>query len=96
MNFVSLILDIIYIFFNSTGVIRAQEKEMEELKGKMAQVLAVMPTDSFGPPPQPSSNTSKLRLAESPSPSASASNLDPNATAYTPKTTGHLSSPAEA
>ncbi|XP_075237641.1 macoilin [Lycorma delicatula] len=78
------------------NVIRAQEKEMEELKGKMAQVLAVMPTDTFGPPPQPSSNTSKLRLAESPSPSASASNLDPNATAYTPKTTSHLSSPAEA
>ncbi|XP_072393968.1 macoilin isoform X1 [Diabrotica undecimpunctata] len=58
---------------------RAQEKEIEELKSKIAQVLAVMPTDSFGSP-SPGGNMSRVRLAESPP-----SNLDPNATAYTPK-----------
>nr|XP_023025770.1 macoilin-like [Leptinotarsa decemlineata] len=58
---------------------RNQEKEIEELKSKIAQVLAVMPNDSFGSPP-PSNNISRVRLAESPP-----SNLDPNATAYTPK-----------
>ncbi|RZF43465.1 hypothetical protein LSTR_LSTR001726 [Laodelphax striatellus] len=77
------------------SVIRARDKEVEEIKGKMAQVLAVMPTETFEQPyPSSSNNTSKLRLAESPSPQAS--NLDPNATAYTPKTSTHLSSTAEA
>ncbi|KAG8248840.1 transmembrane protein 57 [Homalodisca vitripennis] len=74
------------------NLIRQQEREMEELKAKMAQVLAVMPTETFGP--APSCNTSKLRLADSPSPSAQ-SNLDPNATAYTPKSS-HLAPAAEA
>lgn len=70
-----------------SGVIRAQEKEIEELKSKIAQVLAVMPTDTFGPGPTNSSGMSKLRLAETPSPcpGCTVSNLDPNATAYTPK-----------
>ncbi|PNF14428.1 hypothetical protein B7P43_G01700, partial [Cryptotermes secundus] len=69
------------------SVIRAQEKEIEELKSKIAQVLAVMPTDTFGPGPTNSSGMSKLRLAETPSPcpGCTVSNLDPNATAYTPK-----------
>jgi len=71
------------------NVIRQQEREMEELKGKMAQVLAVMPTETFGP--APSCNTSKLRLADSPTQST----LDPNATAYTPKSS-HLAPAAEA
>lgn len=39
-----------------------------------------MPNDSFGGP-APSSNMSRVRLAESPP----GSTLDPNATAYTPK-----------
>lgn len=59
---------------------RAQEKEIEELKSKIAQVLAVMPNDTFGGP-TPSSTMSRVRLAESPP----GSTLDPNATAYTPK-----------
>ncbi|XP_063916196.1 macoilin isoform X2 [Zophobas morio] len=59
---------------------RTQEREIEELKSKIAQVLAVMPNDSFGGP-APSSNMSRVRLAESPP----GSTLDPNATAYTPK-----------
>lgn len=69
------------------SVVRAQEKEIEELKSKIAQVLAVMPTDTFGPGPTNSSGMSKLRLAETPSPcpGCTVSNLDPNATAYTPK-----------
>ncbi|XP_066992431.2 macoilin-1 [Anabrus simplex] len=69
------------------SVIRAQEKEIEELKSKIAQVLAVMPTDTFGPSPTNLTGTSKLRLAESPTPcpGCTVSNLDPNATAYTPK-----------
>lgn len=62
---------------------RTQEKEIEELKSKIAQVLAVMPNDTFGSPPTPSSTMSRVRLAESPP----GSTLDPNATAYTPKGT---------
>ncbi|KAK0172283.1 hypothetical protein PV328_005621 [Microctonus aethiopoides] len=78
------------------NLIRSQEKEIEMLKAKIAQDLAVMPQDSFGP--TPTCTTSKLRLnndvrvggskmrgAESPSPGCTVSNLDPNATAYTPK-----------
>ncbi|XP_044253573.1 macoilin [Tribolium madens] len=60
---------------------RTQEREIEELKSKIAQVLAVMPNDSFGGPTVPTSNMSRVRLAESPP----GSTLDPNATAYTPK-----------
>nr|CAH7763382.1 unnamed protein product [Callosobruchus chinensis] len=60
---------------------RAQEKEIEELKSKIAQVLAVMPNDTLGLSTGATSTTiSRVRLAESPP-----SNLDPNATAYTPK-----------
>lgn len=77
-------------------LIRSQEKEIEELKSKIAQVLAVMPNDSFGSPPTPSSVSSRVRLTESPSCQSSSmvvsqqqtapnSQLDPNATAYTPK-----------
>lgn len=65
------------LFFS--GANRAQEKEIEELKSKIAQVLAVMPNDTFGSPTS-TNNISRVRLAESPP-----SNLDPNATAYTPK-----------
>ncbi|XP_012530914.1 macoilin-1 isoform X2 [Monomorium pharaonis] len=78
------------------GVIRSQEKEIEMLKTKIAQDLAVMPQDTFGP--TPTCATSKLRLNsevrvagtkirsnESPCPGCTVSNLDPNATAYTPK-----------
>ncbi|XP_012268842.2 macoilin-1 isoform X3 [Athalia rosae] len=44
------------------SLIRSQEKEIETLKAKIAQDLAVMPQDSFGPGPASSSATSKLRL----------------------------------
>ncbi|XP_021939763.1 macoilin-1 isoform X2 [Zootermopsis nevadensis] len=69
------------------SLIRTQEKEIEELKSKIAQVLAVMPTDTFCPGPTNSSGMSKLRLPEipSPCPGCTVSNLDPNATVYTPK-----------
>ncbi|KRT78572.1 hypothetical protein AMK59_8581 [Oryctes borbonicus] len=60
--------------------IKTQEKEIEELKSKIAQVLAVMPNDTFGGP-TPSSAMSRVRLSES----TPGSTLDPNATAYTPK-----------
>lgn len=79
-----------------SGLIRSQEKEIEMLKAKIAQDLAVMPQDTFGP--APTCATSKLRLNnevrvagtkirsnESPCPGCTVSNLDPNATAYTPK-----------
>ncbi|KAF7266565.1 macoilin-1 [Rhynchophorus ferrugineus] len=64
---------------------RTQEKEIEELKSKIAQVLAVMPNDSFnaGPVSSSVSGMSRVRLAESPP--TGLSKLDPNATAYTPK-----------
>ncbi|XP_067215570.1 macoilin isoform X3 [Linepithema humile] len=78
------------------SLIRSQEKEIEMLKTKIAQDLAVMPQDTFGP--TPTCATSKLRLNsevrvagtkirsnESPCPGCTVSNLDPNATAYTPK-----------
>lgn len=61
------------------GANRAQEKEIEELKSKIAQVLAVMPNDTFG---TTTNNISRVRLTENPPPG---STLDPNATAYTPK-----------
>lgn len=67
-----------------SALLRQQEREVEEMNSKMAQVLAVMPTDSFGP--LPSGATSKLLLADnSGCTMSSLSNLDPNATAYTPK-----------
>lgn len=69
----------IYLKHCISGAIRTQEKEIEELKSKIAQVLAVMPNDTFGSPTS-TNNISRVRLAESPP-----SNLDPNATAYTPK-----------
>ncbi|XP_020299554.1 macoilin-1-like isoform X2 [Pseudomyrmex gracilis] len=79
------------------SLIRSQEKEIEMLKTKIAQDLAVMPQDTFGP--APTCATSKLRLnsevrvagtkirsnESSPCPGCTVSNLDPNATAYTPK-----------
>ncbi|EFN73686.1 Macoilin [Camponotus floridanus] len=77
------------------SLIRSHEKEIEILKTKIAQDLAVMPQDTFGP--APTCATSKLRLNsevrvgtkirsnESPCPGCTVSNLDPNATAYTPK-----------
>ncbi|XP_001604294.1 macoilin-1 isoform X2 [Nasonia vitripennis] len=79
------------------SLIRSQEKEIDILKAKIAQDLAVSPQDTFGPA-APSCSTSKLRLGndvrvgsskiranESPCPGCTVSNLDPNATAYTPK-----------
>lgn len=84
------------LFFIESGLIRSHEKEIEMLKTKIAQDLAVMPQDTFGP--APTCATSKLRLNsevrvagtkirsnESPCPGCTVSNLDPNATAYTPK-----------
>ncbi|XP_019868737.2 macoilin-1 [Aethina tumida] len=76
---------------------RAQEKEIEELKGKIAQVLAVMPNDTFGgataggaPSQSPSvavTMASRVRLGDGvvPANTPPGSTLDPNATAYTPK-----------
>ncbi|XP_071438913.1 macoilin [Hetaerina americana] len=50
------------------NVIRAQDKEIDDLKRKIAQVLAVMPTDSFSPSTVSlelsGSGTSKLLLVE--------------------------------
>ncbi|CAG9773860.1 unnamed protein product [Ceutorhynchus assimilis] len=60
---------------------RSQEKEIDELKSKVAQVLAVMPNDRFAAG-QEAAQMSRVRLAESP---PGLSKLDPNATAYTPK-----------
>lgn len=80
-----------------TGANRAQEKEIEELKGKIAQVLAVMPNDTFGgataggaPSQSPSvtvTMASRVRLGDGivPANTPPGSTLDPNATAYTPK-----------
>ncbi|XP_066597817.1 macoilin-1 [Prorops nasuta] len=78
------------------SVMRSQEKEIEILKAKIAQDLAVMPQDTFGPAPTCATSklrlnsevrvaTSKIRTNESPCPGCTVSNLDPNATAYTPK-----------
>ena len=76
-------------------MIRTQDKEIDVLKAKIAQDLAVMPQDTFGP--SPTCATSKLRLgndvrvgaklrtSDNSGPGCTVSNLDPNATAYTPK-----------
>lgn len=97
-NSVLLLASYMYLilFFIESGLIRSHEKEIEMLKTKIAQDLAVMPQDTFGP--APTCATSKLRLNsevrvagtkirsnESPCPGCTVSNLDPNATAYTPK-----------
>lgn len=87
---------IIMVFLLISDLIRSQEKEIDLLKAKIAQDLAVMPQNTFGP--TPTCSTSKLRLnnevrvggakmrgTESPCPGCTVSNLDPNATAYTPK-----------
>lgn len=81
------------LFFIESGLIRTHEKEIEIMKTKIAQDLAVMPQDTFGP--APTCATSKLRLnsevrvgtkiRSNESPGCTVSNLDPNATAYTPK-----------
>lgn len=79
-HFIFILFNHLIIVLNIVlGANRAQEKEIEELKSKIAQVLAVMPNDTFGSPTS-TNNISRVRLAESPP-----SNLDPNATAYTPK-----------
>uniref|UniRef100_A0A0A9YRR2 Macoilin n=2 Tax=Lygus hesperus TaxID=30085 RepID=A0A0A9YRR2_LYGHE len=78
------------------SVIRNQEREIEELKAKLAQVLAVMPgaSDFLTSGQHSSLGPSKLRQmvpmgggneSHSPNSSASSSNLDPNASVYTPK-----------
>lgn len=68
--------------------IRAQEKEIEELKSKIAQVLAVMP-DTYVGSPGPSHMMSRVRLSANAGidrgDNSPGSTLDPNATAYTPK-----------
>lgn len=79
MKLIENVIDNVFIVFR-LDTNRAQEKEIEELKSKIAQVLAVMPNDAFGSP-TPTNNISRVRLAESPP----GSTLDPNATAYTPK-----------
>ncbi|KAL1494375.1 hypothetical protein ABEB36_009984 [Hypothenemus hampei] len=79
---------------------RTQEKEIAALKLKIAQVLAVMPNDSFESNSIQGNNhgaqMSRVRLAESPP--HGLSKLDPNATAYTPKnsTTNTLIASTEA
>lgn len=45
-------------------LIRNQEKELDELKSKMAQVLAVMPNEPFCSSPPPTTGTSKFRLSD--------------------------------
>ncbi|XP_033228321.1 macoilin isoform X2 [Belonocnema kinseyi] len=72
------------------SMIRTQDKDMECLKAKIAQDLAVMPQDTFGP--TSTNTTSKLRLGNDARVGAklrtnecTVSNLDPNATVYTPK-----------
>lgn len=79
-NAITTYYNLKYCFLPISGTNRAQEKEIDELKSKIAQVLAVMPNDAFGGP-TPTNNISRVRLAESPP----GSTLDPNATAYTPK-----------
>jgi hypothetical protein len=60
------------------GLVRGQERETEELKKKLAQVLAVMPAECLQKGGVP-----KLPLSP----------LDPNASVYTPKQ-GHLTTEA--
>ena len=106
LNLKGSILKFDYFF---QGLVENQKREIDELKSKITQVLAVMPSDSFTSPPSSSSSSlSRIRLStestlsilqqQSSQPqsqsqqsqsmsnsTSSSSNLDPNAVAYTPK-----------
>jgi len=70
------------------ALIQKQEHEIEELQGKFAEVLAVMPAEklSFMNIRLPEPRRSKLRFTDSTN--CTQSTLDPNALAYTPKNIG--------
>lgn len=71
----------LFSYFCFSALLQRQEREVEELNSKMAQVLAVMPTDTF----EPLSTGAKSKLLLTEPAMSPLSNLDPNATAYTPK-----------
>ncbi|KAF4517743.1 hypothetical protein B566_EDAN002948 [Ephemera danica] len=81
------------------NLLRVRDQEIEELKSKFAQVVAV--ADSLSPAAldlvghsMSSAPSSKLLLAGDHSPLGCTSNLDPNATAYTPKSSSITSTEA--
>lgn len=69
------------------GKIKTQDKEIEELKSKMAQAMIMMPTNNSYHMVNSVGGSPTMRYGGSNSPQSS---LDPNATIYTPKKSSHL------
>ncbi|XP_050520452.1 macoilin-1 [Daktulosphaira vitifoliae] len=67
--------------------ISCQEKEIEELKSKMAQTMVMMPPNGTYHIGNSVGNSPTMRFGGSSSPQSS---LDPNASIYTPKKNSHL------
>ncbi|XP_025414813.1 macoilin-1 [Sipha flava] len=67
--------------------ISSQEKEIEELKSKMAQTMIMMPPNNTYHMVNSVGGSPTMRFGGSNSPQSS---LDPNATIYTPKKSSHL------
>lgn len=67
--------------------ISSQEKEIEELKSKMAQSMIMMPPNNTYHMVNSVGGSPTMRFGGSNSPQSS---LDPNATIYTPKKSSHL------
>ena len=83
-------------FLSFSGQLLLKEKEVEDLKSRVAEVMAVMPATGTGSPGGVTPVTSFSSFL-SPSPPLStstggayASSLDPNACIYTPKLTNCL------
>lgn len=70
-----------------SGTISSQEKEIEELKSKMAQTMVMMPPNSSYHMVNSVGSSPTMMFGGSNSPQSS---LDPNATIYTPKKNSHL------
>lgn len=68
-------------------IISSQEKEIEELKSKMAQTTTMTPPNISCHLVNSVGGSPTMRFSGSNSPQSS---LDPNATIYTPKKSSHL------
>lgn len=71
-----------------SGKISSQEKEIEDLKSKVAQTMVMLqPNNTYHNMVNSVGGSPTMRFGGSNSPQSS---LDPNATIYTPKKSSHL------
>ena len=92
-NFVLLNFDLFFVLFCFTALILQKDKEIDELKSKIAEMMAVMPATSSFTGLDSSLISSMLYSSKFTSDQANSadlsikkSTLDPNASVYTPKT----------